>query len=266
MLTLLQAPVARRGPRPRSPAPRRPPPGGGEGLDHSLRQARIPARLHHPAIPGPRGRDGRRPAQPTWSPGSSRAGRSPRSVATARYHPATPPGRSPRWPTPCTTPTSRASSTATSGPAPSWSTARPHRTDFGLAVLCSRGAFLTEESPDPAGNPAYVSPGEAPGLGEPDRRPQRRLRPGGPVLHELLTGWLPFRPSRCPEAVRHKLEQDPPLPRPARSAGRPGPGGDLPEGGHGQGPGPPASDCRRAGRGLAAVPGRSADDRRAPSV
>ena len=81
-------------------------------------------------------------------------------------------------------------------------------------------------------------PGDAPGRGEPDRRPRRRPRPGP----------SPPRAADRPAAVPDRADaaggpahagRGPAAPR-ARSVGRPGPGGDPPEG-VGQRPGPAPS-------------------------
>jgi serine/threonine protein kinase len=97
------------------------PPSGDFALDRFLHEARLLARLNHPAIPA------------VYEVGivddlPYMAGRhvEGRTLAEREHDGSSPaqrvPDSSPRWPTPCSTSTNTGSSTATSGRARSWST------------------------------------------------------------------------------------------------------------------------------------------------
>src|SRR5207302_1248283 len=88
---------------------------------------------------------------------------------------------------------------------------RAHLTGFERAQLAGAEDGSGDDEPT-WGHPAYVSPERLRGAGH--RLDGRSDVYGlGLVLYELLTGRLPFPTEPLPEALRHKLEEDPVPPR-----------------------------------------------------
>ncbi len=83
---------------------------------------------------------------------------------------------------------------------------RPYVTDFGLARRPGRDTWAEMEDGMTAGTPAYMSPEQARGLLQLDRRTD--IYSLGVMLYEISTGRLPFR-ARTPEELLNKTVKDP---------------------------------------------------------
>jgi predicted Ser/Thr protein kinase/DNA-directed RNA polymerase subunit RPC12/RpoP len=78
---------------------------------------------------------------------------------------------------------------------------RPFVTDFGLARRSGKDAWAAQEAGMTAGTPAYMSPEQAMGLAQMDRRTD--VYSLGVMLYEIFTGRIPFRAS-TPEELLNK--------------------------------------------------------------
>jgi serine/threonine protein kinase len=187
------------------------PPSGDDALDRFLHEARLLARLHHPAIPAvyevgivddlpylagrhvegrtlaERERDGSSPADDA---------RLIAALADAVHH-VHEHGIVLRDIRPGTILVDEHG--------------RPHLTDLARALPVGQEDGAGDDEPL-WGNPAYVSPERLRDEGH--RLDGRNDIYGlGLVLYELLTGRLPFPTEPMPEEIRHKLEEDPTPPR-----------------------------------------------------
>jgi predicted Ser/Thr protein kinase len=83
---------------------------------------------------------------------------------------------------------------------------RPYVTDFGLARRPGRDTWAEMDDGMTAGTPAYMSPEQARGLLQLDRRTD--IYSLGVMLYEIVTGRIPFR-ARTPEELLNKTIKDP---------------------------------------------------------
>jgi hypothetical protein len=87
----------------------------------------------------------------------------------------------------------------------------PRVSDFGLAKFLDSDEELTQKGLV-VGTPAYMSPEQAAGQGEP-LTPRSDVWSLGVILYELLTEQRPFRGGRGKQMARAIQTDDPPLPR-----------------------------------------------------
>ena len=83
---------------------------------------------------------------------------------------------------------------------------RPYVTDFGLARRPGRDPWAQMEDGMTAGTPAYMSPEQARGLLQMDRRTD--VYSLGTMLYEIVTGRIPFR-AKTPEELLNKTVKEP---------------------------------------------------------
>ncbi len=129
-------------------------------------------------------------------------------------------------------------------------------TDFGLAKASDSEPDNLTRTGDVVGTLRYMAPERF--KGKADARSD--LYALGLTLYELLTLRPAFADSERSRLLVQVLHDEPPRPAQAQPGGAARPGDHRPED-HRPRPGPPLPNGPRAGRGPAALPGRSADPR-----